>query len=331
MDVVESVWMNKQVTGLRRLLYLVSPNETSFEKLEEVPQYVEEAAPYFMLTLFLENLILLAKKMPTMRPNDGFSSIAHGLLSLMHSFIFRGIELATYIWIYERFCIYTLPWESSWTWLLTMLGVDLGYYWVHRFGHEVNIMWAGHQVHHSSEDYNLSTALRQSMFHRYITWVFYLPLALFIPPSQFQVHLQFNLIYQFWIHTELINTIGPLEWIFNTPSHHRVHHGRNPYCIDKNYAGVFIIWDRIFGTFQPEKEKVVYGLVHPLTTWDPLYGQVCHFLHIGRMMCSMNTWQDKLSVIWKGPGWMPGKPRLGLYEDLPQIYGSLVKKQHVAE
>ncbi|KAK7480947.1 hypothetical protein BaRGS_00027762, partial [Batillaria attramentaria] len=316
---LEAVWKNKHVTGFRRLFYLVSPNETSFETLDEIPEYVNEAAPYFLISLALEQLILLAKGRQTMRPNDSFNSIAHGLMSTFHGLLFRAAEVAAYIWAYKRFCIYSLPWNSPWTWLAALLLVDLGYYWVHRCGHEVNIMWAGHQTHHSSEDYNLSTALRQSVIHRYLSWMFYLPLALFIPPTQFQVHIQFNLLYQFWVHTEVISHLGPLEYILNTPSHHRVHHGRNPYCIDKNYAGTFIIWDRIFGTFEPEKEKVVYGLVHPLTTWDPLYGQFCQLLHIIKTFRQMDNWGDKLSVVFKGPGWEPGKPRLGNREDLPQV------------
>lgn len=140
----------------------------------------------------------------------------------------------------------------------------------------MNILWATHQSHHSAEDYNLSTALRQGVMQSYASWMFYLPLALVVPPPIFLMHTQMNLLYQFWIHTEIISNLGPLEYILNTPSHHRVHHGRNPYCIDKNYAGVFIIWDRIFGTFAPERENepIAYGLIHPINTFDPLETQV---------------------------------------------------------
>ncbi|KAG7268167.1 hypothetical protein CRUP_002171 [Coryphaenoides rupestris] len=139
---------------------------------------------------------------------------------------------------------------------------------------EVAFIWAAHQVHHSSEYYNLFTALRQSLTQQFTSWVFYLPMALAVPPSVFAVHIEFNLLYQFWIHTEVIRDLGPLEWILNTPSHHRVHHGRNLYCIDKNYGGVLIIWDRLFGTFAPEKDKVVYGLVFPIKTFEILYVQL---------------------------------------------------------
>ncbi|KAJ8307261.1 hypothetical protein KUTeg_015345, partial [Tegillarca granosa] len=231
-----------------------------------------------MILVILEVPLLIWQKRKLPRFNDGFSSIANGILSQLHSLLFRSTELAAYMWMYDRYNIISLPWNNPWTWLLGFVGVDFCYYWVHRCGHEVNIMWAGHQVHHSSEDYNLTTALRQSAFHKYTMWMFYLPLALVMPPS-------------------VIRTLGPLEWIFNTPSHHRVHHGRNRYCIDKNYGGTLIIFDRIFGTFEAEKDEVVYGLVHNINSWDPLYSQ--------------------MSVIWRGPGWLPGKPRLGLPEDIP--------------
>ncbi|KAI1242754.1 hypothetical protein IHE44_0000300 [Lamprotornis superbus] len=190
--------------------------------------------------------------------------------------------------------------------------------------YEVNILWAAHQVHHSSEDYNLFTALRQSVLQKYTSWMFNLPMAFFIPPSVFAVHLQFNLLYQFWIHTEVITKLGPLEWILNTPSHHRVHHGRNPYCIDKNYGGTLIIWDRIFGTFEAEDAKVVYGLTHPVNSFDPIMLQLRPLAHIWNTFWATPGFSNKLSVIFKGPGWGPGKPRLGLPEEIPEITGKEV-------
>ncbi|KAI9533144.1 hypothetical protein NQZ68_025538 [Dissostichus eleginoides] len=144
---------------------------------------------------------------------------------------------------------------------------------------QVSFIWAAHQVHHSSEYYNLTTALRQSLTQQFTSWIFYLPMALIAPPAVFAVHIQLNLLYQFWIHTELIKNLGPLEWVFNTPTHHKVHHGRNSYCIDKNYGGILIIWDRLFGTFAAEKEKVVFGLVSPINTFDILYVQVGSIRH----------------------------------------------------
>ncbi|KAF2358769.1 Fatty acid hydroxylase, partial [Trinorchestia longiramus] len=142
---------------------------------------------------------------------------------------------------------------------------------------EANVGWGAHQVHHSSEDYNLSTALRQSVFQKFFSFGFYLPLALVgVPLPAVLVHLQFNLLYQFWIHTEVVTTLGPLEWVLNTPSHHRVHHGSDPWCLDKNYAGFLIIWDRLFGTFEPERpdEKINYGLVDQPQTFNIAWLQV---------------------------------------------------------
>ncbi|XP_070536466.1 alkylglycerol monooxygenase-like isoform X2 [Ptychodera flava] len=231
----------------------------------------------------------------------------------------HSAEFSAYIWVCENLRLLDLAWNSPWTWIFCFLAVDVGYYWFHRFAHEVNFMWAFHQVHHSSEEYNLSTALRQSIFQRYTSWVFYVPIAFFVPPSIALVHIQFNTLYQFWIHTELIKTLGPLEYILNTPSHHRVHHGRNPYCIDKNYAGTLIIWDRMFGTFTPEDERIVYGVTHPLNSWNPIYIQFCHIIHMWNTFWSMSGIGHKLSVIFKGPGWEPGKPRLGCIEDIPKV------------
>lgn len=322
-----SVLQKPVVTGMRRMFILVSPNETSFETIGEVPKYVDEAVPYFIGLIILEWTVLYLRGEKLPRLNDSLSSLSNGLLSLLHSLLFRSTELAAFMWTYERFNIVTLPWDNPWTWVLSLLGVDLGYYWVHRFGHEVNIFWATHQAHHSSEEYNLTTALRQSAIVKYYSWMFYMPLALFLPPSLFLVHNQFNLIYQFWVHTEMIGKLGPLEWILSTPSHHRVHHGRNPYCIDKNYGGVFIIWDRLFGTFEAEKadEKVVYGLVHNIDSWEPLFAQLHHLIYIVKSAWNMEGFSNKLSVIFKGPGWSPGKPRLGCIEDIPQVEQNPVK------
>ncbi|KAG8139047.1 hypothetical protein E2320_001824, partial [Naja naja] len=166
----------------------------------------------------------------------------------------------------------------------------------------INFLWAGHQVHHSSEQYNLITALRQSILQKFASWIFYLPMALCIPPSVFAVHLQFNLLYQFWIHTEVIENLGPLEFILNTPSHHRVHHG----------------------TFAAEKDKVVYGLTHPINTFESLKVQFHHCVYIWNIFWTTPGFVNKLSVIFKGPGWAPGKPRLGLIEEIPKVTGKEV-------
>ncbi|XP_065255972.1 alkylglycerol monooxygenase [Emys orbicularis] len=310
---------------VRAMFYVLQPNESSFASLEEVPDYVNKATPLFVVLMLLEFVVSWVwRHQAPGRINDSITSLSAGVLSRLPDVVSRSLELTTYIYVWDNYRLFELLWDSPWTWYLTFLGVDFGYYWFHRMAHEVNILWAAHQVHHSSEAYNLSTALRQSVLQRYTSWVFYLPMALFIPPSVYAVHLQFNLLYQFWIHTEVVNTLGPLELILNTPSHHRVHHGRNPYCIDKNYGGTLIIWDRIFGTFVAENDKVIYGLTHPINTFEPFKVQLCHLAYIWSTFWATPGFSNKLSVIFKGPGWGPGKPRLGLPEEIPVITGKEV-------
>ena len=190
--------------------------------------------------------------------------------------------------------------------IVLFLGVDCAYYWFHRIAHEYNAPWAGHVVHHSSEDYNLAVALRQGTFQGLFSWVFYLPLALVgFPPAWFAAVSSFDTLYQFWIHTRLIGKLGPLEWVFNTPSHHRVHHARNPKYLDKNYAGTLIIWDRMFGTFQAEEEEPVYGLVKPLNSWNPLWANLHVWNDLFRDAWLAPRWSDKLRIWFMPPGWRP--------------------------
>ncbi|KAI5099115.1 alkylglycerol monooxygenase [Silurus meridionalis] len=278
--------------GTRMLFYLMSPNETSFAEVEHVPQYVQQATPFFIGMILLEAFLgWLKTGYLLIKINDGTTSLSAGMMSRLPELLVKSLEISSYIYVWNNFHILELPWDSAWTWWLAFLGVDFGYYWVHRCSHELNILWAAHQVHHSSEYYNLTTALRQSVTQQFASWVFYLPMALIVPPSIFAVHIQFNLLYQFWIHTEFVSNLGPLEWILNTPSHHRVHHGRNHYCIDKNYGGTLIIWDRMLGTFAPEDDKVIYGLTHPINTFDILSVEIT-----GKEMPHNPQWSSALQV-----------------------------------
>ncbi|KAG9467419.1 hypothetical protein GDO78_014981 [Eleutherodactylus coqui] len=191
--------------GVRMMFYVLHPNETSYKTIEEVPDYVDKATVYFTMMLVMEMILSWAWKGRPLRINDGLTSLSAGVMSRLPDVFFRGVEVTTYIYVWHHYRMAELPWDSPWTWWLTFIGVDFAYYWFHRMAHEVNIIWAGHQTHHSSEDYNLTTALRQSFLQKYFSWMFYWPMALFIPPSVFAVHLQFNLLYQFWIHTEVYN------------------------------------------------------------------------------------------------------------------------------
>ncbi|KAF8764271.1 Alkylglycerol monooxygenase like protein [Argiope bruennichi] len=277
-----------------------------------------------LVFVFVERLYLWKEKkivnVKDVRLNDMYGSASLGLMDQITKLVLEGWRFAVYAYIYTHWRIVTLPWDSSWTWIIAFLVADFLYYWTHRASHEINILWAGHQLHHSSEDYNFITALRQSILVTHFVWVLYLPAAMIVPPAAMLVHYQLNFLYQFWIHTEVIKSIGPLEYILNTASHHRVHHGRNRYCIDKNYAGVLIIWDRLFGTFEAEKDdEIAYGLIHPVNTFEPVTNQFSYFLSMLKTTWSMEGWRNKLSVLFKGPGWSPGKPRLGNIEDIPEV------------
>ncbi|RWS31565.1 Alkylglycerol monooxygenase-like protein [Leptotrombidium deliense] len=270
---------------------------------------------------FLENAYKLLSGKGLSRLNDNVASLSQGIFQECLRIKVRSIEIIVYCFVYENFRIYSLPWDSPFTWYLCLIGIDFGFYWAHRFAHEVNIIWAIHQAHHSAEDFVMTSALRQALLQPFTAWLTYVPLALFIPPSIFLAHLQLGELYMFWLHTEIIHKLGPLEYILNTPSHHRVHHGRNAKYIDKNFGGTFIIWDRIFGTFEPEdpEEPAVYGLVHPVQSYNPFYLQLHHWGAMWSKMRTMQGWRNKVNVFFMGPGWEPGKPRLGLISDIPKI------------
>ncbi|XP_042894327.1 alkylglycerol monooxygenase-like [Penaeus japonicus] len=297
---------------LGTLFYVASPNSTSFEKREEVPNFINEAIPLFVAMLALEWAIIWHQGHRA-RINDAITSSGHGLVYETSKILSRGAELFAYNWLY-MYRVLDLDWDSPVTWFTAAVGVDFAFYWFHRASHEINIGWAAHQVHHSSQDYNLSTALRQSIFQRTFWVAFYNPLALLgIPLPALLVHIQFNLLYQFWIHTEVVGKLGPLEWVLNTPSHHRVHHGANKYCLDKNYGGVLIIWDRIFGTFAEERdnEQIVYGLVDQPQSLNVIWLQFYYYFEVFKKAKNMSNWGGTLRALFYGPGWQCGTPRLG--------------------
>jgi len=191
-------------------------------------------------------------------------------------------------------------------WVALILLVDLAYYFFHRASHRVNLLWAGHVVHHQSEEYNLSVALRQNWFEKVLEWPFYLPLAILgFPPLMFLAVSTANTLYQFWIHTRTVGSLGILEGILNTPSAHRVHHGINPKYIDRNYGGMFAFWDRLFGTWQREEQEPVYGTVKPLNSFNPLWANVHYFVEIGALVRSLPRLADKLKAPFMPPEWRP--------------------------
>ena len=213
------------------------------------------AIPVFMLTILLEAWVARRRGVAVYDIPDAITSLHHGFLSQVTNAFTKSATLGIYIAVYEAYRFTEWSMSSIPLWILALVLYDLCYYWAHRMGHEVNVMWASHVVHHSSEYYNLSTALRQTSTGALFGWVFYLPLAVLGIPWQMLVIVGLiDLLYQYWVHTELIGRMGVLDRILVTPSNHRVHHGQNDYCIDKNYGGILVLWDRLFGTFADERD-----------------------------------------------------------------------------
>uniref|UniRef100_A0A914ULS2 Fatty acid hydroxylase domain-containing protein n=1 Tax=Plectus sambesii TaxID=2011161 RepID=A0A914ULS2_9BILA len=314
----EKLSTDLSIHNLRRMFYLVTPAETSFSTTAEVPNYTDQVVGWFFLLMALEYLILwLKNKEDGFALNDTITSMNAGMLSQIMKFGGRTGALYLYVKIYENYRMVDLPWDSTWTWVLCFLTQDLAYYLGHRAIHEAGVFWSFHQMHHSSEYYNLSTALRQGCIQDLAMMWFDLLQSTIIPPQVFLTHRYLNVLYQFWLHTEVVGNLGPFEYILNTPSHHRVHHGRNPYCIDKNYAGTLIIWDRLFGTFEAERdtEPPVYGLVTNVRSFNQLWCQFFEFKELGYDKGQMKTAEgeelfptfwDKVKAALYPPGYFPG-------------------------
>ncbi|KAK2147365.1 hypothetical protein LSH36_556g00045 [Paralvinella palmiformis] len=287
-DVGMTSLLKEMAYGYRILFYLMRPSETQFKTVEEVPSYLLEVGfKYLPMYLLTEIVLLIIQRKKLPRWNDGLTSICCLMMLVIPIALLGNIELQLYAWIYDNYRLVDLPWDSTFTWICGVLAADLGFYVWHRMAHEINLIWAFHQVHHTPEDFNIFTGARLPSFNRQI--------AITIP------------------------SLGFIENFINTSSLHRVHHGRNRYCIDKNYGAVLSVWDKLFGSFEKERkdEKIYYGLVHPLRTWDVLYMQFHHMIGIFKRVIQYDNLGDKLSVIFKGPGWYPGVSRLGDLNDIP--------------
>ena len=277
------------------------------------------AIPFFFLLIGLE--LLLTHRIQGRREYrlaDAVTDLSCGVgqqaLGVFVSIaLFFGYDFVATNWSFAAFA----P-SDPLAWIIAFVGVDFLYYWWHRLSHEVNILWAVHVVHHHSQDYNLAVALRQAWFSGVTSWVFYLPLAFVgVPAAVFFSMVALSTLYQFWIHTRAVRRCGVVEGILNTPSAHRVHHGINPRYIDRNHGAILIVWDRLFGTYEPEGEEVVYGVVTPHQSWNPLWANFEYFAKILRMAKDAPRAFDKLAVWWKAPGW---KPRgLGAHEVPPPV------------
>ena len=269
------------------------------------------AIPAFLLTIVVEAWIAHRQGKDVYDLPDAITSLQLGTLQqVVGLFVINLMWVGIYIAVYDQFRATTLPANSALVWIGALLAYDFCAYWAHRMDHEVNILWASHVVHHTSEHYNLSTALRQSSTGFLLHWIFYLPLAVLgVPPFVFFMVSLIDLLYQYWVHTQLVDRLGWMERYFVTPSNHRVHHGQNDYCIDKNYGGVLIIWDRMFGTFAAERsgEKIVYGVRKPLRSYNPLWGNLHYFVDLWAQSMAARGWRARLGV-WMAPpgGWMEG-------------------------
>lgn len=272
--------------------------------------------PAFLLLIGVELLWARRQRADVYRFDDSIADLGCGILSQLFVGVVAVVSLAAYQYVSTRFAMFRFPNDAVWAWAAAFLGVDFCYYWFHRASHQVHFMWAAHVVHHQSEEYNLAVALRQSVFQPAFSWLFYMPLALLgVPLSMFLVLSAVNTLYQFWIHTRLIGRLGFLERVFNTPSHHRVHHGRNPKYLDRNHGGTFIIWDQLFGTFQVEEEEPEYGVTVPLRSHDPVWANFHTWVYTWRRARSFSRWQDRLSVWFRRPEWSP--PDVGVTEKAP--------------
>lgn len=272
--------------------------------------YVAMAVPLFFTLIFIEFACAAIARLDVYRLNDSINDLSCGIIDQTLKIFLHGVFLALYFLVYEHFRIWDVanwsPAGKTAAALALFFGVDFCFYWHHRWAHEFAVPWATHVVHHQSEEFNLIVALRQSALEHYMMFFCYLPLAVIgFPPAWYVAMFAFNLIWQFFCHTRLIRTLGPIEWVMNTPSHHRVHHGRNLKYLDKNYAGTLIIWDRLFGTFQREEEEPVYGITRPIESWNPIWANLHYWVELWHIARAAPRWRDKV-LLWFMPlGWTP--------------------------
>lgn len=270
--------------------------------------FILYAVPFFFVLIAAELIADRWRGVSNYRLADAVNSISTGVLSTTTGLLTKGVGLVTYAFALEHLVLVRLPADSVWVWVFAFVFYDFCYYWLHRMGHERNILWAAHSVHHQSEDYNLSTALRQTSTGFLLSWIFYLPMAVLgVPLLVFVSVAALNLLYQFWVHTKHIPKLGWFEWCFVTPSNHRAHHAQNALYMDRNYGGVFIIWDRLFGSFQEEDDNqpVIFGVTTPLASWNPLWANLQFYAQLwDDARRAERTW-DKIRIWFMRTGWRP--------------------------
>jgi sterol desaturase/sphingolipid hydroxylase (fatty acid hydroxylase superfamily) len=272
------------------------------------PQIIVLATPVFLGLIGIEILIGLRRGNDTYRLNDALNSIGLGIMSQLAGVFSKLMTVGIYTVVFDRVALRPLPGSAVWVWAAALVLYDFSYYWYHRLGHTVAVLWAAHVVHHQSEDYNLSTALRQTSSGWIAGWLFYLPMAVLgFPPAVFGAVALIDLLYQYWVHTQQIGKLGWFDRWFCAPSNHRVHHAVNDKYLDRNYGGIFIVWDRLFGSFQEEddRERCIYGTRSPLRSWNPLWANLHTYVELARDSWRAQRWSDKLRVWFMHPGWRP--------------------------
>ena len=299
------------------LFFLLFHPPLNYNPMENAVFY---AIPFFLLFIVLEFVVGWWKKKPYYSLRDTITKISIGIGNQALGVFFTFFLIGIYLWFYETFGFFS-EWltPSVLNFVVCVVAFDFLYYWAHRFSHEWNFLWAAHVVHHSSEEYNLSVALRQSWFHNLLAFFIFLPLPILgFDPKIFFAAGGVVTIYQFWIHTKSIDRMPQwFEFIFNSPSHHRVHHGVNPKYIDKNHAAIFILWDRMFGTFQEEEEMPTFGITTPIKSWNPAWANFHYWAEMYQLMKQCSSWKDKFRVLFARPGWRPEE--LGGYQAPPAI------------
>ncbi len=292
------------------------------------------AAPFFVLALIVELIVDRLRGSGFYRSNDAMNSLSTGMIYLTSGYFTRVVQLLIAGFALQHLALVEIP--LNWfdasprgvgLWVVAALAWDFCYYWNHRLGHEISILWAAHAVHHQSEDYNLSTAQRQGSMSFLLSWIFYVPLYVAGFPLEVVVTVgAINLIYQFWVHTQLVNRLGILDRIVVTPSNHRVHHAQNEIYIDKNYGGILILWDRLFGTFEAERdaEPVVFGVRKPLANWNPFWANLQVYDYLLFDAIRTKRWRDKLGIWFRRTGWRPADMEVG-YPKRPSDLASFRK------
>jgi sterol desaturase/sphingolipid hydroxylase (fatty acid hydroxylase superfamily) len=270
--------------------------------MPQIPNLIHLAIPGFILLLSLEAIADAVMRRELYQIKDTMASLTMGTGNVLIGLAVKAMVLGIFTFVH-RVALFNIGWHW-WSWLLVFFADDFTYYWFHRTSHECRLFWASHVVHHSSQHYNLGTALRQTWTGSAMTWIFWLWLPFIgFPPLMVMTMQAISLLYQFWIHTELVRNMGPLETVLNTPSHHRVHHGSNREYLDRNHAGILIIWDRLFGTFEPERARVVYGLTKNINTYNPFRIAFHEWIDIWHDAMRAPTWSLKMRYIFGSPGY----------------------------